>query len=562
MSPGAGTPTGTVTFVVTGGPTLTATLSGGTASVSTTAIPVGTSNVTATYSGDGDFTGSSGSDTQTVTQASSTTEVTTSPDPSVVGESVTLSATVSPVSPGAGTPTGTVTFVATDGATTVTLTGTLSGGTTSVTTNGLAAAGTYSVTATYSGDSNFTGSVGSGTHTVTPAATTTAVVSAPEPSVVGETVTFTATVSPVPPGAGTPTGTVTFVATDGATTVTLTGTLSGGTASVTTNGLVTAGTYTVTAAYGGDGNFSGSSGSDTHTVNQASTATAVTSSPDPSVVGELVSFTATVTPVSPGAGTPTGTVTFVIDGGGGGTLTGTLSGGTTTVSTSTLDAGTHNVTATYSGDADFSASVGSDTQTVNQASTTTAVASAPDPSAFGEAVTFTATVAVTSPGAGSPTGTVTFVIDGAGGGTLTGTVTGGTASVTTSTLEPGTHNVTATYSGDANFAGSVGTDTQTVNQSATTTSVSSAPDPSANGETVTFTAVVAAVAPGSGIPTGTVNFVVTDGVTTVNLTGTLDGLGVATASTPLATGNYTVTGTYAGDADFTGSVGTDTHTVL
>ncbi|WP_374205770.1 Ig-like domain-containing protein, partial [Streptomyces sioyaensis] len=130
------------------------------------------------------------------------------------------------------------------------------------------------------------------------------------------------------------------------------------------------------------------------------------SAPDPSVVGESVSFTATVTPVSPGAGTPTGTVDFVIDGN---TLTGTLSGGTATVSTSTLDAGTHNVFATYNGDADFSSSVGTDTQTVNQASTTTAVTSAPDPSVFGETVTFTATVAVTSPGAGSPTGTVVFV---------------------------------------------------------------------------------------------------------------------------------------------------------
>ncbi|MFI1307512.1 Ig-like domain-containing protein [Streptomyces sioyaensis] len=287
----------------------------------------------------------------------------------------------------------------------------------------------------------------------------------------------------------------------------------------------------------------------------------MTSAPDPSVVGESVSFTATVAPVSPGAGTPTGTVTFVIDGGGGGTLTGTLSGGTTTVSTSTLDAGTHNVTATYSGDADFSASSGTDTQTVNQASTTTAVTSAPDPSVFGEVVTFTATVAVTSPGAGSPTGTVTFVIDGAGGGTLTGTVSGGTASVTTSTLEPGTHNVTATYNGDANFAGSSGTDTQTVNQAATTTAVTSAPDPSGNGDPVDFTAVVTAVAPGSGTPTGTVNFTITDGVTTVNLTGTLDGLGVTTVNTSLPTGEYTVTATYVGDADFTGSTGLDTQTV-
>ncbi|WP_234442398.1 Ig-like domain-containing protein, partial [Streptomyces sp. NRRL S-1448] len=58
VSPGAGTPTGTVTFVVAGGPTLTATLSGGTASVTTSAIPVGTHSVTATYSGDGNFLGS------------------------------------------------------------------------------------------------------------------------------------------------------------------------------------------------------------------------------------------------------------------------------------------------------------------------------------------------------------------------------------------------------------------------------------------------------------------------------------------------------------------------
>ncbi|MCF3177460.1 Ig-like domain repeat protein, partial [Streptomyces sioyaensis] len=114
-----------------------------------------------------------------------------------------------------------------------------------------------------------------------------------------------------------------------------------------------------------------------------------------------------------------------------------------------------------------------------------------------------------------------------------------------------------------NFVSSVGADTQTVNQSATTTSVSSAPDPSADEATVTFTAVVAAVAPGSGIPTGTVNFIVTDGVNTVTLTATLDGLGVATASAPLTpAGVYTVTGTYVGDADFTGSTGLDTQTVL
>ncbi|MFD0169524.1 Ig-like domain-containing protein, partial [Streptomyces decoyicus] len=134
------------------------------------------------------------------------------------------------------------------------------------------------------------------THTVAQASTTTTVTSAPDPSVVGQPVTFTATVAPVSPGAGTPTGTVTFVATDGVTTVTLTGTLSGGTTSVTTSGLVTAGVYTVTATYSGDADFTASSDTDTQTVTQASTTTTVSSAPDPSVVGQSVTFTATVAP--------------------------------------------------------------------------------------------------------------------------------------------------------------------------------------------------------------------------------------------------------------------------
>ncbi|WP_244942927.1 beta strand repeat-containing protein [Streptomyces inhibens] len=560
VSPGAGIPTGTVTFVATNGDTtvtLTGTVVAGSAVVSTNGlVTAGSYLVTATYSGDANFTGSSGTDTQTVGQASTTTSVISSPDPSVVGQPVTFTAIVAPVAPGAGTPTGTVTFVITGGPT---LTATLSGGTASVTTSALTA-GTHTVTATYSGDPSFTGSSGTDTQTVTQALTTTSVTTAPDPSVVGQTVSFTATVAPVAPGAGTPTGTVTFLATDGLTTVTLTGTLSGGTVTVSTNGLVTAGAYVVTATYGGDANFVGSVGTDTQTVGQAATTTSVVSAPDPSVSGEPVTFTATVSPVAPGAGTPTGVVVFAISGGP--TLTATLSGGTASVTTG-LDAGSHTVTATYSGDANYTASSGTDSQTVNQASTTTSVASSPDPSVFGQPVTFTATVAPVSPGAGTVTGTVTFVISGGGGGAFTATVVGGTASVTTNSLDVGTHTVTATYSGDANFTGSTGTDTQTVNQASTITTVTSFPDPSVSGGTVAFVAFVAALAPGAGIPTGTVAFTITDGVTTVNLTGTLDIAGVAAVSTPLVTpGLYNVTAVYAGDANFTTSTDTDTQTVI
>ncbi|MYX11189.1 Ig-like domain repeat protein, partial [Streptomyces sp. SID8375] len=144
-----------------------------------------------------------------------------------------------------------------------------------------------------------------------------------------------------------------------------------------------------------------------------------------------------------------------------------------------VTAGVYTVTATYSGDAGFTSSVGTDTQTVGQAATTTLVTSAPDPSVFGEPVTFTAIVTPVAPGAGTPTGTVTFAISG--GPTLVGTLAGGTASVTTSALSVGTHTVTATYSGDGSFTGSVGADTQTVALALTTTTVTTAPDPSVVG---------------------------------------------------------------------------------
>ncbi|KOG42393.1 hypothetical protein ADK74_16425, partial [Streptomyces decoyicus] len=70
---------------------------------------------------------------------------------------------------------------------------------------------------------------------------------------------------------------------------------------------------TGTATYNGDVNFTRSSDSTTHTVTQASTTTTVTSAPDPSAFGQAVTVTATVSPVAPGAGTPTGSVAFTID---------------------------------------------------------------------------------------------------------------------------------------------------------------------------------------------------------------------------------------------------------
>jgi hypothetical protein len=178
----------------------------------------------------------------------------------------------------------------------------------------------------------------------------------------------------------------------------------------------------------------------------ATTTTTVTSSINPSTLGQSLTFTATVTSAS---GTPTGTVTFFDGGTSIGTVT--LSGNTATFTTSALTTGSHSITATYNGNATHAASTSSVlTQFVNAAppaTTTTTITSSNNPSTFGQSVTFTATVATAS---GTPTGTVTF-FDGAtniGSGTLSGN----TATYTTSALSVGSHNITSVYSGNSNYA--------------------------------------------------------------------------------------------------------------
>ncbi|MEU2915105.1 Ig-like domain repeat protein [Streptomyces massasporeus] len=559
--PAAGTPTGSVTLDFGDGTTpvmLTLTEASATTTHTYTSTAGGSYPVTATYGGDADFTGSTATETHWVRRGLTLTNVTSSPDPSMVGESATFTASVAPLAPAEGLPAGTVEFDFGDGTTPVTAT--LTDGNASVAHVFAARAGSpYTVTATYSGNLDFVSSSGTDTHTVDRASTTTVVGSSPDPSVVGQPVTFTATVTPAAPGAGTPTGTITFNFGDGTTPVTAP--LAGDTATVTR-------AYadrkdvpnTVTATYSGDTDFTGSNGTDTHTVNRASTTTTVGSSPDPSVVGQPVTFTATVTPAAPGAGTPTGTITF--DFGDGTTpVTATLTNGAATVTRAytTRSGSPYTVTATYGASPDFSGSVGTDTQTVNPASTTTTVSSSPDPSVVGQPVTFTATVTPAAPGAGTPTGTITFDF-GDGTTPVTATLTNGTATATRpyTTRSSGLFSVTATYNGSNSFAGSSGTDPHTVDRAQSATTVVSSPDPSRPGQDVTATATVTAVPPGAGTPTGSVTFTVgTRSPVTLPLVN-----GTASAPiSPLSVGTHPITVAYTGSSNFASSSGTDTHTV-
>jgi hypothetical protein len=316
--------------------------------------------------------------------------------------------------------------------------------------------------------------------------TATSLVSSANPSVFGQSVTFTAQVEGIP--SGTPTGTVGFY--DSGTQIG-SGTLSGGTATFTTSSL-SVGTHTITAVYNGNSSFSASTSNTVdQTVNAATTTTALSSSANPSVAGQSVTFTATVTAISPGSGTPTGTVGFYDSGTQIGS--GTLSGGTATFTTSSLSVAGHTIAAMYNGNSSFNANTSNTlTQTVNVASTTTALSSSANPSVAGQSVTFTATVTANAPGTGNPTGSVSFSIDGGAPTTVQIQNNGGpvlTAILTTSTLSVGSHTVKATYNGSTNFAGSSGslTPNQVVNAPPSVTSISPNGGPPAGGTSVTIT---------------------------------------------------------------------------
>ncbi|RNM17305.1 beta strand repeat-containing protein [Nocardioides pocheonensis] len=386
---GATKPTGSVTFK-DGSSTITCTggnqtLSGGTATCSLSYPGVGTHSVTAVYGGAGVFTGStSPALSQVINAASTTTTLASSTNPSVTGQSVTFTATVAAAAPGSGTPTGTVAFQ--DGATTLSCTGgaqTLNGSGVATCQVPFSSAGGKSVVATYSGSTNYlTSSSASLSQNVNSASTTTTVSSSGLSSVTGQSVTYTASVAPVSPGAGTPAGTVAFK--DGGTVISGCGaqTLSAGAATCVVTPSV--GSHPITAVYAGTADFTTSTSSSiTQVVSAASTTTSLTSAPNPSVTGQNVTFTATVTAVNPGTGTPTGTVSFTSGGlaitctGGSQTLNGS---GVATCQTTFSTSGTKSIVATYAGTTDYLGSASTAvSQVVNVPASATQFTVSPSP---------------------------------------------------------------------------------------------------------------------------------------------------------------------------------------
>jgi hypothetical protein len=607
---GSTNPSGTVKFsyVLNGGSSVTlcasagvTTLSGVTTATCAQPLPSdGNYTISAAYSGDASFLTSTGTVPQPVGLATTTTALSAVPSTSTVNQSVTFTATVTPTISGSTNPTGNVTFTFTNSSVTTPVNlcvpkavSTSAGKTTATCVASLPGAAADTINATYAGDTNFGSSSGTAAQTVNQTATTTAVTASTSSPTVNQAITFTATINPtIAPFAGStnPSGKVTFTYTLGTgSPVTLCASAAvSTTAEVTTatcsTSLPTDGSYTISAAYTGDANFIASTGALPESVGVTATTTTVVSSLTTSVVNQVSTYTATIAPVVPGSTNPKGSVTFTysLNGGAAVNLNCTVSQPVTvstlgTVTTAACTAplptkGSYVIKATYSGDSNFAASVGTTTpQTVNQASTATTVVSSVPSAAVNQAVIFTATITPAIAGPTSPTGTVTFTSTLSGGSPVNlnctsaqpisvSTTSGITTAVCTASLSAGgSYTITATYSGDTNFTSpAVGTVVQPVGLTATTTAVVSSLSPSFVNEAVSFTATVKSTISGSTNPSGSVAFtyVFSGGVpvTLCATAGVTQSTGVASCKVPLpSAGTYAITATYSGDTNFAGS---------
>ena len=293
------------------------------------------------------------------------------------------------------------------------------------------------------------------------------------------------------------------------------------------------------------------------------TTTTLTSSANPSVYRQPVTFTATVTPGLTTYGAVSGYVAFTVDGNT--AVDEPIVNGVATYETTSLSVGTHKVVATYLGTSVFATSQATiASQVVNQASSTTTLAY----SGYlvpGLPLSLTATVAIVPPSYGDPTGSVTFM----DGTTALGTINlSGTASTETATLSLptglslGSHSLTAVYSGDTNTLGSTSAALKlTVAQIVTETSLTTTVNPVVIGQPVTLTATVSPSSAGGAKPTGSVTF--SDG-TTVLGTVALSSTGVAQLPVSFTTpaGSHSLTAVYSGNATFAGSTGTLTQSVV
>lgn len=519
--------TGTVTFkegsIVLGSGTLT---TDGTYTLDIGTLSVATHSIIATYSGAINYAASSSTAlSQQVTLATTSVQLTSSLNPIVAGNNITLTAVVA----GNGAiPTGKVTFL--DGATSLGSTTLNSAGQANLTIGNLLS-GDHLITASYGGDTADNGSVSAAiTESVKPATTAISLTSSSNPALAGTALTFVANLTS---NGSLPIGSL--VLHDGS--LVIGSALIGptGAAQFTLSSLSPQ-PHTLTASFAGDSDHLASISAAIEQLIQLGTSTAsIVSSENPGVLGAPLTFTTHVN----GTGTqPTGNVIF---------LDGTaniasvpLTNGTATFSLSSLTIGLHTITLSYAGDTTHSASPPAILNEQIQQSTSTTILTSGSPSIVGAPVTFTATVT----GARSTvTGGVVQFYDGA---SLLGSAPvnpAGVASYQSTLLTAGTHLIIASYQGDQNDRGSSSSAlSQAINTADTSVTLISSANPSIVGSAVTFSADITSRGKSA---TGVITFL--DGSVVLGSATVVSGSANLTVSS-LAAGLHAIIARYGGDS--------------
>ena len=339
------------------------------------------------------------------------------------------------------------------------------------------------------------------------------------------------------------------------------------------------GSHNITASFQGDSVYDQGSGSLSQTVDQAATATTITSpAPGSSVMygneGQN-SINVTVSAPNVSNNSPSGSVN-VYDGAPGPDTylcTGYLgvsgpgqSGGNCYINNAQIDAGLYSLTATYSGDNNFAAS-SSDPQDLSVTKVTSQMQLFPVPGyAFYGAETGNFFITGVGGGnGGNPTGFFSVTANGvnlvAPGSCSAGNGGGNPCFIDSATALPASttpYEVTANYPGDANFTGASATVPLSVFPATTSTSLSVASSTAAfgNESAVQISATVTSGTTGS--PTGSIA-VQNDGdtVCTINLAGSGPNTASGTCSlsdTRLSLGSQSLTASYPGDGNYQSSV--------
>ncbi|MFI5455599.1 MAG: Ig-like domain repeat protein [Isosphaerales bacterium] len=621
-------------------------------------IGPGTYNVSVQVN-DGTYVATSPATTLTVKEPSPVPTI-SPPNGGVVGQDLSFVFGVSNPSPADQAAGFTYAINWGDGSPVQTVTASPGNGSGTTVSHAFAAAGLYPVSVTVADEDGEQGTwTESPAFAVAPAATTVTITSVTNPSVNGQEILLTATVTADSPGAGIPTGTITFqdgfyqFPLSGSFSLDPTGTLTLGYWVLSATYAGNLGDHALTFSYAGDSNFVASSATVVQTINALNstnlqqvlsqtnsvTIEALNSDDATAIVNAVNGLAPQPTPVTVAlilsAGTytdltaspPTG-VTLVISGSGSSTTTVvgqspalTVTSGNVVVSGVTLTTATDAPTILVSGgsltlrsdvirestgfsdaaisllggtvDLGTTASPGNNTLNVNGPGelvhnataspapdfgntlevngtplaasflSFTVLGSSTTSSVYGQPVTLTAGVRPASPGDGAPTGDVDFIDTTTGTDLGTAPLINGASTLVTSTLAVGSHTIAANYQGDRNFAFSLSSLTQAVAPDRSTTTASSSASTSRFGQPVTLTATITANAPGAGTPTGRVDFY--DTTTSTDLTpGSLPlASGTATFSiASLPVGTSTITVSYSGDGNFIpSSAGAGTITI-